>query len=143
MPKTDDKTISDENAAIEQKLECAVEQRNFDIPFNMRVALETELRAAGFDPDDFEDRVVGFEELYGMTPGDYRRRLKLEYTEAAEDTRRFFDYRHLPPHLQEVSKRFAELAEYLAQLPPTRQRVRALDKLLEAKDAAVRSVLKP
>ena len=41
----------------------------------------------------------------------------------------FFAYAHLPPHLQAVSKPFGDLAYDL------------VDKLLEAKDAAVRALL--
>lgn len=53
----------------------------------------------------------------------------------------FFVYDHLPPHLQEVSKPFAELAQKLAELPQNPESTTALRKLLEAKDCAVRSVL--
>ncbi|MDO8838016.1 MAG: hypothetical protein Q7V31_03745 [Parvibaculum sp.] len=52
----------------------------------------------------------------------------------------FFDWAHLPPHLQEVSKPFAALAETIVgTLPPNAERSVALRKLLEAKDAAVRA----
>lgn len=54
----------------------------------------------------------------------------------------FFAYDHLPPHLQEHSKQFAQLAQQLtATLPRNPERTVALRKLLEAKDAAVRSAL--
>jgi len=53
----------------------------------------------------------------------------------------FFSYEHLPPHLQDVSKRFYELAEFIVDLPPNAERTVALRKLLEAKDAAVRAKL--
>jgi hypothetical protein len=54
----------------------------------------------------------------------------------------FFAYQHLPHHLQEVSKDFAALAERIvAVLPRNSERAVALRKLLEAKDAAVRSKL--
>jgi hypothetical protein len=51
----------------------------------------------------------------------------------------FFAWRHLPPHLQTVSKPFGEMAEQIeATLPRNPERTVALRKLLEAKDAAVR-----
>ena len=54
----------------------------------------------------------------------------------------FFTYDHLPPNLQEVSKPFGELANWImANLPENPQRTMALNKLLEAKDAAVRAKL--
>jgi len=55
----------------------------------------------------------------------------------------YFRYKHLPPHLQEVSKPFCDLAQQVALRsldgasgPETTV---ALRKLLEAKDAAVRA----
>ena len=55
---------------------------------------------------------------------------------------RFFEYAHLPPYLQEISKDFAELAKKTAGRTPDNQETTvALRKLLEAKDAAVRAVL--
>ena len=54
----------------------------------------------------------------------------------------FFAYEHLPAHLQEHSKPFAELATHLcATLPSNPERTVALRKLLEAKDCAVRARL--
>lgn len=51
----------------------------------------------------------------------------------------FFDYRHLPELLQGVSKPFYKLAHSLVdELPNHSQKMVALQKLLEAKDAAVR-----
>lgn len=53
-----------------------------------------------------------------------------------------FKYAHLPPHLQAVSKRFYDLAEFLvSEVPVGRQRSVALLDLLRAKDAAVRAKL--
>lgn len=52
----------------------------------------------------------------------------------------FFAYAHLPPHLQEISRPFGELAEHIvATLPSNSERTTALRKLLESKDAAVRA----
>jgi hypothetical protein len=54
----------------------------------------------------------------------------------------FFNYEHLPPYLQEVSKPFCALAEMISKdLPSNPERTVALRKLLEAKDCAVRAVL--
>lgn len=51
-----------------------------------------------------------------------------------------FDYGHLPPHLQEVSKHFFELAFAVASLRGNDcQTMMALHYLLIAKDAAVRA----
>lgn len=54
----------------------------------------------------------------------------------------FFTYKHLPEHLQEVSKPFCELAEWMVNnLESNPETSTALRKLLEAKDAAVRAKL--
>lgn len=59
-----------------------------------------------------------------------------------EDIMQYFRWEHLPPHLAEVSKQFAELAEYVVtMLPRNPERSVALRKLLEGKDAAVRARL--
>lgn len=51
-----------------------------------------------------------------------------------------FGYAHLPPHLQAVSRRFNELANWIVEgAPESEERAVALRKLLEAKDAAVRA----
>lgn len=70
-----------------------------------------------------------------------------------EHIMQFFAYKHLPPHLQAVSKPFCELAEAIVgdpeppagtavqfPLPRNPERTVALRKLLEAKDAAVRAL---
>lgn len=55
---------------------------------------------------------------------------------------KYFEYEHLPPHLQAVSKHFHALAYGLADtLPANPETTVALRKLLESKDAAVRSAL--
>jgi hypothetical protein len=67
----------------------------------------------------------------------------------------FFKYEHLPPHLQSVSKPFCDLARAIAgdergmpegtpiefPLPDNPEKTVALRKLLESKDAAVRTLL--
>jgi hypothetical protein len=56
----------------------------------------------------------------------------------------FFDFEHLPPHLQAFSRPFAELAVMLQRsVPRSAERTMAFRKLLEAKDAAVRAALPP
>lgn len=56
----------------------------------------------------------------------------------------FFQYKHLPPQLQTVSKPFCNLAHDMAQnLPKNSQQRAVLSHLLIAKDAAVRAVLLP
>lgn len=56
----------------------------------------------------------------------------------------WFEYRHLPEHLQVVSKSFFELADLVCSMcEPGPERSVSLRKLLEAKDAAVRARLKP
>ena len=55
---------------------------------------------------------------------------------------KFFAYGHLPPHLQEISKPFCDLAELMVRsLPSNAELTVALRKLLESKDAAVRTKL--
>lgn len=54
----------------------------------------------------------------------------------------FFTYDHLPPHLQEISKPFCDLANKIANTYPANpERTAGLRKLLEAKDCIVRSTL--
>lgn len=54
----------------------------------------------------------------------------------------FFAHSHLPPHLAEVSRPFAEHAERIVStLPHNPELEMALRKLLEAKDAAVRALV--
>ena len=58
--------------------------------------------------------------------------------------KKYFEYAHLPQHLQVASKPFCLLAEHLMRLhgnDPEGQAGVALQKLLEAKDAAVRAAL--
>jgi len=56
---------------------------------------------------------------------------------------KFFDYAHLPAHLQEISKPIGELAIQMHQKLPNSPEVSAgLRKLLEAKDCFVRAALK-
>lgn len=63
-------------------------------------------------------------------------------TEQQEFLLQFFEYSHLPPHLQPVSQPFYALAhDMVAHLPRNAERTVALRKLLEAKDCAVRAKL--
>lgn len=55
---------------------------------------------------------------------------------------KYFNYEHLPEHLQKVSKPIGDLArEMVSTLPDNDEREVGLRKLLEAKDALVRSAL--
>lgn len=55
---------------------------------------------------------------------------------------KYFEYAHLPPHLQEVSKPIGELANLMNdQLPDGPEKSAGLRKLLEAKDCLVRARL--
>ena len=57
---------------------------------------------------------------------------------------KWFACGHLPSHLQEVSSKFKDVANYIVLIiPEGPERTVALRKLLEAKDAAVRSVVHP
>ncbi|MEM8884920.1 MAG: hypothetical protein AAGD14_12685 [Planctomycetota bacterium] len=61
---------------------------------------------------------------------------------ARDHIMQFFAYKHLPPHLADVSQPFCEMAERIvASIPRNPERTVALRKLLEAKDAAVRAKL--
>ena len=58
---------------------------------------------------------------------------------------KYFTYKHLPAHLQLVSKPFCEIAEainanYMENEVDIAEAVAGLRKLLEAKDCIVRSV---
>ena len=55
---------------------------------------------------------------------------------------KYFQYEHLPAHLQEVSRPIGELAELMDEtLPDGAEKSTGLRKLLEAKDCFVRAVL--
>lgn len=57
-------------------------------------------------------------------------------------TIRYFEFKHLPPHLQAVSKPLGELAQLLEEtLPDGPEKSAGMRKLLEAKDCFVRSAL--
>lgn len=59
-----------------------------------------------------------------------------------EHIMQFFAFEHLPPHLKEISARFAGEAQWVVDnLPRNPERTVSLRKLLEAKDAAVRARL--
>jgi hypothetical protein len=53
----------------------------------------------------------------------------------------FFEYAHLPPHLQAASKPFHDLAVIIAQSSSNQETTVALRHLLAAKDSAVRAAL--
>ena len=59
---------------------------------------------------------------------------------AEEPMLQWFTFAHLPPALQDASRPFCALAEKIAaEYPRNAERTVALRKLLECKDAAVRS----
>lgn len=60
----------------------------------------------------------------------------------AKQLLRYFKFAHLKPELQDKSKPFRAMAEWLIEtLPPSAERTAALRKLLETKDCAVRAGL--
>lgn len=62
--------------------------------------------------------------------------------ESPEPMLQFFQYAHLPEHLQAISRPYCELAATIAATYPRNpERTVTLRKLLEAKDAAVRTHL--
>lgn len=55
---------------------------------------------------------------------------------------KYFEYAHLPEHLQAVSKPFGLMAQQMnGQLPDGPEKSAGLRKLLEAKDCMVRAAL--
>lgn len=61
---------------------------------------------------------------------------------SGEHVAQFFTFAHLPPHLAAVSAPFALIAAgVIRDLPRNQQRTMALNKLLEAKDHAVRALI--
>ena len=55
---------------------------------------------------------------------------------------RYFEYSHLPEHLQAISRPFGELAAQMVEaLPDGPELTAGLRKLLEAKDCMVRAAL--
>lgn len=66
------------------------------------------------------------------------------HTMSEERMMKWFEYAHLPAHLQVVSCKFYELAQGVCEnIEPGPERTVCLRKLLEAKDAAVRAKLSP
>jgi hypothetical protein len=54
----------------------------------------------------------------------------------------FFEYNHLPPELQEISRPFQSMANFIVNtIPRNPERTVGLRKLLEAKDATVRAYI--
>lgn len=57
---------------------------------------------------------------------------------------KWFACDYVPAHLKEVSSKFKDVANYIVlTIPEGPERTVALRKLLESKDAAVRSVIRP
>ena len=79
----------------------------------------------------------------GLVTGNYCNK-ESELKNEPERMMKWFSYEHLPEHLQEVSRKFYELARDTCSVcDPGPERTVALRKLLEAKDAAVRAKLNP
>jgi len=75
-----------------------------------------------------------------LTPPEIEARL--EAFSETDPILRYFKFGHLPEKLQPASAPFARLAVHVAsQLPRNAERTVALRKLLEAKDAAVRTLV--
>lgn len=64
-----------------------------------------------------------------------------EYHPSVVQILRYFAYEHLPPHLQEVSKPFHDLAYAMANNLEGPELTVGLRKLLEAKDCMVRAAV--
>lgn len=60
---------------------------------------------------------------------------------ATREILRYFEYEHLPPHLQAISKPIGDLAYFMAQELDGPELTAGLRKLLEAKDCLVRAAL--
>ncbi len=59
-----------------------------------------------------------------------------------ESMMQFFEYKHLPPVLQDIAKPFYHMAEKIVlERPRNPERTAGLRKLLEAKDCIVRCQL--
>lgn len=78
-----------------------------------------------------------FENGYRKIPSE----MPMDLHPSVNDVLQFFRYDHLPPHLQDVSKPFTFLAHEIAATLTGNQATRALHKLLESKDCAVRAKL--
>jgi hypothetical protein len=77
-----------------------------------------------------------------MTIGPESAELKIAVENTTEQIMQFFEYEHLPVHLQEVAEPFRDLARaVIRRVPRNPERTVALRKMLEAKDAAVRAVI--
>jgi hypothetical protein len=61
---------------------------------------------------------------------------------SANQIMKYFEFRHLPEKLQEVSKPFCDVAQMMdTMLPDSAEKSAGLRKLLEAKDCFVRAAL--
>lgn len=66
-----------------------------------------------------------------------------ESTRVKPELLQYFEFAHLPRHLQGVSAPFHDLAHHLHEtLPVGAELTTALRKLLESKDCAVRAAMK-
>ncbi len=75
-----------------------------------------------------------------MTTGQGESTQSVQLTEPREYLLQYFEYGHLPAHMQDTSRLFHDLAHTLiATTPRNPERTMALRRLLEAKDCAVRA----
>mgnify|MGYP001193123214 CR=1 FL=1 len=66
-----------------------------------------------------------------------------ECLKVADELARYFDYRHLPDNLKQVSKKFYNLMAFvLMNISDSGQRHQSINNLLAAKDCAVRASLR-
>lgn len=95
--------------------------------------------------DFLNDLFIGEVKFTDLKEARYVRPAEAQPVEPAilkEPIIQFFEWGHLPEHLQQVSKPFCKLAVQMVEnLPNNPERYHALRKLLEAKDAAVRARL--
>lgn len=92
-------------------------------------------------PQPLKDAMVGVA-MESLTPNDKPEVRRTTTTHPAVTAMlQFFEFAHLPPHLQTASRPFCELAKTIAAGPQNAETTVALRKLLEAKDAAVRAVI--
>ena len=80
--------------------------------------------------------------LAAMLPAPLESSLKKEKKMSANQIMKYFEFRHLPEKLQEVSKPFCDVAQAMdTLLPDSAEKSAGLRKLLEAKDCFVRAAL--
>lgn len=106
---------------------------------------DRKLAKAAFDAGSAH--TIGSHRDFKQIHPDFEQWLELylkEHNMAKEPHRmlKWFEYAHLPPHLQEVSEAFHAMAHHLDRsLPDCPEKSAGMRKLLEAKDCFVRAKL--